>query len=334
MRIRGIIGHRAQIARLETLARGGRRPQSMIFSGPAGIGKRALAREFIASLLCKAGDPPCGSCPSCTQLRSGAHPDFMELAPNEKGSIPIGNEERREEGSIRWLIERLSRKALSGGYGVIIDGVESISIEGQNALLKTIEEPTESTCLILIASNRAGILPTIRSRCFEMAFYPLGEAELDELLGRQGIPHEKRSLIVPMAGGTLRCALPLADNETMEKLRAVCAEISAFLSRAEMIGQAFDNALKHIEAGVLLDILLNLYGLNMRQLARGEGAPQEYADLFINDMKGLSRILKILLALKRGQVNNLNLRIALKAMLYSIDTVGARAPLLDSAYRG
>lgn len=334
MRIRGIIGHALQIARLETLARGGRRPQSMIFSGPAGIGKRTLAREFIASLLCKAEDPPCGSCLSCAQLRSGAHPDFMELAPNDKGSIPIGNEERREEGSVRWLIERLSRKALSGSYGVIIDGMESISIEGQNALLKTIEEPPESTCMIIIASNRAGILPTIRSRCFEMAFYPLGDGELDELLGRQGVPPEDRRLIVPMAGGTLRCALPLADNETMEKLRSVCAEISAFLSRAEMIGQAFDAALKHIEAGVLLDVLLNLYGLNMRCLALGEGAPPGYADLFVSDIKGLSRILKILLALKRGQVNNLNLRIALKAMLYSINAGGARAPLLDSAYRG
>ncbi len=334
MRIRSIIGHKMQITRLEALARGGRIPQSMIFAGPAGIGKKALAREFISSLFCTADNPPCGSCAACARTRSGAHQDFIELAPNEKGSIPIGNEEKREEGSVRWLIERLSRKPLSGRYGVIVDGIESISIEGQNALLKTIEEPPESTCIILIASSRTEILPTIRSRCFEMEFFPLDDGELDAILGRQGIPREERERIIPMAGGTLRCALPLADAETMERVRSACAEISSFLSRGEMIGQAFDAALKHIGAGMLLDIALNVYGLNMRYLARGRSAPPEYTDVFIRDLESLLKVLKILLALKRGQVNNLNLRIALKAMLYSVQSGAACSPLLDNAYRG
>ena len=122
MNTAGIIGHERQLRVLSLLVKNKNTPHSMLFSGKSGIGKRLIARRFLAALFCTAGNPPCGSCPSCLQAgRAATHPDIIELAPDEKGSITIGDVDRSEPGTVRWLISRLSKKSVSGKYGVLID---------------------------------------------------------------------------------------------------------------------------------------------------------------------------------------------------------------------
>ena len=200
MNTAGIIGHSRQIKILEVLRRNDDIPQTILFSGKSGIGKKLVARRLLASLFCEAGDPPCLKCPSCLQAAGGTFPDIIELGPDEKGSIPIGDADRSEPGSVRWLIDRLSKKSISGTYGVLIDGAESISAAGQNALLKTIEEPQAGAHIIIITANRSLILPTILSRCMNLPFYPACAVRGEGGLRRRG--HGRRG--TRDGGGALR----------------------------------------------------------------------------------------------------------------------------------
>src|SRR5208337_5161192 len=133
MNTTGIIGHTRQLDILNLLFWNETIPHTMLFTGMTGIGKKLVARRFLTALFCAAEEPPCMKCPACLQAAGKTLPDIIELTPDDKETIPIGDTDRSEEGSVRWLIDRLSKKSLSGKFGVLIDRAESISIPGQNA---------------------------------------------------------------------------------------------------------------------------------------------------------------------------------------------------------
>ena len=96
MNFKGIIGHKKQLKRLELLYKNMATPQAILFSGISGIGKRAIALRYIKGLFCKSENPPCRACPSCIQIIKGSYPDMIELTPNEKGIIPIGDQKKSD----------------------------------------------------------------------------------------------------------------------------------------------------------------------------------------------------------------------------------------------
>ena len=176
-----IIGHERQQNILDTHIRRGRVSHAYLFSGAAHVGKARIADAFVISLLC-AKRPEgilasCGVCVGCRAVQSGSHPDIITLTSitKEKSRPHISVD------AIRSLRARMGQAALLGSYKIaIIDDASYLGREAANAILKTLEEPTGSTVYLLIASKRETILPTIMSRVWSMAFWPVSSTALEE----------------------------------------------------------------------------------------------------------------------------------------------------------
>lgn len=326
MNTSGILGHERQIALLAGMAARNRVPQTMLFAGMEGIGKRLVARRFLASLLCSRPDGPCLACRSCSMIENGTHPDFIELSPNERGVIPIGDESRREEGTVRRLIERLSRRSVSGVTAVVVDGVDRITEEGQNALLKTIEEPPSSARIVLLASNSSRIPLTILSRCLALKFHAPGEDGVRAFLAGRGVDPATASLAAPFSGGSFSMALSFADEGRRDGVLALCRETARYLRAGDVFDPPLEKPGKANGTEALLDALVNFYRWNLVLLETGGTLPAEFADIALGERDTLFGLVKILLALKKGLSHNLNFRIGLKGMLYSLYPGGESAP--------
>ena len=333
MNTNGIIGHERQIKLLDLLLASGKIPQTMLFSGMTGIGKRLVARRFLAALFCRSADPPCLACPSCLQAAGGVHPDIIEMGPDEKGAIPIGDADGSTPGSVRWLIDRLAKKSISGTYGVIIDGAELISLPGKNALLKTIEEPQSGSRIILVTAGRSLILPTILSRSMYVPFSPLGHDEVKAFLASSpGGAIDDPDLVAELSGGSLEAALLLCGEDTLAAIAGICGEISSHPGSGKGLELDIAPLQKKLGTDLLISILVNVYrGLLLSELAGT--APHPFLEaLGAGDRDRTVKIIKILLALRKGLANNLNIRSALKGMLYAIDGMDDFGlPRLDGA---
>ena len=146
----GILGHDDVAARFRLGLERGRLASSFLFVGPPGIGKRRFAFGLSQVLLCgvrpEAAMDPCGTCPSCVQVRSLTHPDLEYVRkPDDKAFLPlellIGDKEHRGRAG---LCHRLALKPFMGGRKVaIIDDADFLNPEGANSLLKTLEEPPQ-----------------------------------------------------------------------------------------------------------------------------------------------------------------------------------------------
>lgn len=328
----GIIGHTRQLKVLDLLRSGGTLPATMLFSGRTGIGKKLIARRLLASLFCDGGDPPCLGCPACVRIAGGTFPDLIEIGPDEKGTIPIGSADRSEAGSVRWLIDRLSKKSVTGTYGVLINGAECISTGGQNALLKTIEEPQEGAHIIIITANKSLILPTILSRCMDLSFNPLSGAEVRRVLDTGGSTPAGSGLAAELSGGSVETALLLSDDAILSGTAALCGEISACLNRGESLRLDLTAIQKKISIDQLLTVMLNIYRAILVAAIGGGPLDPFLAEVRVDDRQKLTKLIKILLALRKGLANNLNIRGALKGMLYSIESIDELGlPRLDRA---
>jgi DNA polymerase-3 subunit delta' len=293
-------------------------PHSILFTGLRGIGKRLIAERFISSFICKDSTPPCGICSLCKQIAAGVFPDFILLERNEKGRIPVGDKDKKISGTVRWLIEKLSLAPSTDKYSVIIDGVDTISEIGQNALLKTIEEPYSNTNFVLISDSRTGILPTIISRCIEIPFQPLKNDELLSILKIKEIIKDKSEFLVSISGGSAEIAIKLHDDNIFNDLSRLCAVISKSVKGDNEI-------LKYPEFEFISDneflliVLINIYSLMVREDIKKDlrTIPE---DIRLNS-EDATLTLRILLAIKMGLKNNLNVKNILKGFMYSLQRV-------------
>jgi hypothetical protein len=317
----GITGHKKQMDLLEIMLKKNTIPQALIFHGIGGIGKQLVARRFLNAMLCGEENAPCLRCSTCLQFNNDICPDMVQVDPGKNGTIPIGDPDKKEEGSVRWLVDFLSRKSESGRCGVIINGIERVSREGATALLKTIEEPQEGTCIILISENRSQVLPTILSRCMDISFSGLYHDEIDLLLSREGIEGKYRELAIKISGGSAGLATLLNDEEVMDPVLEICSEISTCVNgKAGRLHLDFNSILKKVDISQLLNILQNIYRYIFISEIESRGTGSELSAIKIEDPDLLKKLIKIFLALREGLANNLNIRNAMKGMIYSMQT--------------
>lgn len=203
-----IVGHEQIKEHLQTAIRDEKPFHAYIFQGDVGVGKETMARAFAAGLQCKGqGDKPCKECVSCHQAESGNQPDIIWVT-REKASL--GVEEIRQK-----LCNTMDIKPFSSPYKIyIVPEAETMTVEAQNALLKTIEEPPEYGVVILLTSNISELLPTIQSRCLTMEFRPLSTLAVEEYLRRQcQIPDYLAKASAAFAQGNLGKAVRYASSE-------------------------------------------------------------------------------------------------------------------------
>jgi DNA polymerase-3 subunit delta' len=144
-----------------------RLPHSLLLLSPPGLGAEQLANWSAALALCESlGSRPCGVCASCRLLSSDSHPDsYLVRLEEDAQQIKVDQ--------VRGLIESLSLKSYRGGYKVgVIEGAEALNANGANAFLKTLEEPTANTVLIMIARPSHRLPATIASRCLRLILTP------------------------------------------------------------------------------------------------------------------------------------------------------------------
>jgi DNA polymerase III subunit delta' len=148
---------------LRTAAAAGRMPHSLLLLSVPGLGAEALAHWATGLALCESSDPrPCGVCASCQLLRADSHPDAHVVRLEEDA-------QQIKVDQVRELIESLSLKSYRGGFKVaVIEGAEALNANGANAFLKTLEEPTANTVLIMIARPNHRLPATIASRCLRI----------------------------------------------------------------------------------------------------------------------------------------------------------------------
>jgi DNA polymerase-3 subunit delta' len=213
-------GHEAALAVVTRAVRSQRPPHALLLVGPRGVGKTTLALDLAAGLLCLADDPtmrPCRECSACRKVAADGHPDLHLLQPEGAG-------EQIRLGQVQQLATDLALTAMEGRFRVaVITAAQRLNLDAQNALLKTLEEPGPSTCLILCADDAAPLLPTVLSRAARLRLAPPPVEALTRRLIDHGLaaPAQARALAIA-AGGCPGLALRLA------------AEPEAVLARARL----------------------------------------------------------------------------------------------------
>jgi DNA polymerase-3 subunit delta' len=223
------IGNNAAAGLLRASLGRGQVAHAYLFTGPDHAGKRTLALTFAAGLLCaapwKAGRP-CGGCKTCLQITKHTHPDVRLVEP-EPGRRGVTIEQVRQlEHAAGLRPYQADRKVL------ILTNVEAMPEAAANALLKTLEEPPDDTILLLTASDVSQVLPTIASRCREVALRPVPAAEIEAALAARGVEAERAALLARLAGGRPGWALTaLAEPAWLETRTEQIERLERLLAR-------------------------------------------------------------------------------------------------------
>lgn len=194
---------------------GGRLAHALLLSGPQDCGKVELAKKFLASVLCLEDSyPACGHCRSCQLMASGAHPDGHTITFEEH---PKTGELRKELviGQIRQLTRALFlTNTFSRRKAALVYPVEAMNLNTANALLKTLEEPTGETVMLLVSHDPARLPATIRSRCQDLHLrLPEPQAALRWVSARTGSDADRAALALEAAAGSpLRAERMLNDG--------------------------------------------------------------------------------------------------------------------------
>ncbi len=226
-----LIGHARPIQILRSIVDTKKIPNALLFVGEEGIGKKSAAMIFIKTLLCRnnssihepskvqnkeqseALSPPCNGCLSCKKIESGNHPDFISIAP-------LPDEASIKMEAIAAMQEQLIYPPIESPWKIVlIDPAEKITMQAQNSLLKTIEEPPAYVLLILIASKIDLLAPTLVSRCQRILFSPLALSQIETILmERRGWAQSEARFAAAWTGGNLGEALTLdlADTHQTE----------------------------------------------------------------------------------------------------------------------
>ncbi len=250
-----ILGQHWAISYLSGAVSKGRLPQTMIFSGPAYVGKETTAIALASLLLCERGSG-CGECVSCRQVLSYQHPDLHYFFPcpaswyQDKpgaGEVIIsradpGNRLGEPLGDPNHVISidavrRMTRIASRSSFGgrakvFVIRNADRMKEEGQNALLKLLEEAPADTYLILLSASPGGILPTVRSRAHRIRFSSLNERDWIVIFTCIREVEEQRALLLyRLSGGSLAKGASLLEEESTEE-RLLALDLVSGASRA------------------------------------------------------------------------------------------------------
>ena len=200
-----LLGNEQLKENLRTSVGRGRISHFYLISGPAGSGKHTLARLLSAAILCQSTHKPCLSCPACRKVMGSTHPDCITVEDPEHKNVAV----------------KIVREARADMYVMPNEGSRKIyifpqelGVEGQNALLKILEEPPEYGVFILLSDNPEKLLPTVRSRCTELRLTFLPEPVLRQALEKKFPQADRESLAAAMlrSGGYLGQAQSLLQD--------------------------------------------------------------------------------------------------------------------------
>ncbi len=224
-----IRGNTPLVEQLRRSAASGRSSHAYLFLGGAGAGKRLIANTFAKALQCEGEKRPCDSCKSCHAFNHGNHPDVIYFQPLKNGKT-YTIEDVHEQ-----LLETVDLKPFQYEKKIyIIEKADTLNIQSQNALLKTLEEPPAHAVFLLLAERAEAFLPTILSRVVVMKIRPLSAETIADYLMQAGHLAEESHILSAYAQGRIGQALELVEDEDFREMRQdILGKLEALPSMSE-----------------------------------------------------------------------------------------------------
>ena len=320
-----ILGHEQIKEHFKNAVETGKVSHAYILSGEAGMGRKSLANAFALSLLCEKGKPePCMQCHACRQVLSGNHPDLIYVTHEKPASI--GVDEIREQINNTIMI-----RPYSSYYKIyIVDEAEKMTVQAQNALLKTIEEPPSYAVILLLTENANSLLPTICSRCVMLKLRNIKDQLVKRYLMEQlQVPDYKADVCTAFAQGNIGKAAMLAGSEHFNEIKDEAVRLLKNIDTMEL-GDLVE-AVKRISAYKIeitdyLDILMIWYRdvliykatMNIDRLIFGEEIDSIRERAKKSSYEGIETILEALEKAKARLRANVNFDLVMELLLLTI----------------
>ncbi|SET59869.1 DNA polymerase III subunit delta' [[Clostridium] polysaccharolyticum] len=323
-----VIGHEQVIEHMQMAIEKDRISHAYILNGENGSGKKMLADIFAAALQCEEHEKnPCGKCKSCLQAGSGNHPDIIKVL-HEKASISV--EDIRTQ-----LNADIEIKPYSSKYKIyIVADADKMTEQAQNALLKTIEEPPAYGIIMLLATNKNKLLPTILSRCVTLDLKPVStELIRDYLMKEYQVPDYNAELSARFSQGNLGKAVRYSTseefNESKDKILHLLKYVESMqvyeiLEGVKQLGEHKMDIYDYIDIMMLWyrDILLYKASGNPNQLLFRSEYPYIKRQAEKIGYDGIEKVLRAMDKAKERLRANVNFDIAMELMLLVIKENG------------
>lgn len=227
-----VVGHNDIIQYIKNAVKSGKISHAYILNGEKGSGKRLLAKLFAMSLQCQNpqedGDG-CGECQSCKQTMHDNQPDIIRVTHEKPNSISVDD--------IRGQINNdIVIRPYSSKYKIyIVPEADLMTVQAQNALLKTLEEPPAYAVIFLLTENAEVLLPTIRSRCVMLKLRNVKDTLIKKyLMEQRQIPDYKADVCVAFAQGNLGRAIMLAESDYFNEIRESAVHLLKYIDEMEL----------------------------------------------------------------------------------------------------
>lgn len=253
-----IYGHEQIKEHLQNAIKLNKVSHAYIFNGGAGSGKKMMAGIFAKALQCeRKGEEPCCKCHSCIQSETDNQPDIIRVHHEKPGSI--GVDDVREQ-----VIGDMQIKPYSSRYKIyIIDDAEKLTVQAQNALLKTIEEPPAYGIVILLTTNADTFLQTILSRCVRLDFKPLSDSMVTEYLQKQyDLSDYECRFAAAFAQGKIGRAVTIATSKEFSQLKEEVLHVIRYakeMTTAEIMAEVKNIANYKLTIDDYLDLMAMWY---------------------------------------------------------------------------
>lgn len=277
-----------------------------MFEGPSGVGKNTMARELATTLL------------EMENLLNS--PDYIEITP-DGNSIKIAQ--------IRKLQSDILVKPYKSYKIYVIDEAQKMTVEAQNALLKTLEEPPKYAIIILITNNKESLLDTIKSRCEIIKFTPIPLVEVADYLTQTGVDKNRASLLANFSRGSMQKAIELSESEDFHIMRdEVQKYVETFLTGSMLDIMDIQSSIEKYKDNItnVLDLLVNYFRDIMMVKENVDSSMIINLDrlVFIKNMSTkitysqLSKIIDIIEETKNKLRSNCNFNISIQVMTLNI----------------
>ena len=277
-----------------------------MFEGLSGVGKNTMARDLATTLL------------EMENLFNS--PDYIEITP-DGNSIKIAQ--------IRKLQSDILVKPYKSYKIYVIDEAQKMTVEAQNALLKTLEEPPKYAIIILITNNKESLLDTIKSRCEIIKFTPIPLVEVADYLTQTGVDKNRASLLANFSRGSMQKAIELSESEDFHIMRdEVQKYVETFLTGSMLDIMDIQSSIEKYKDNItnVLDLLVNYFRDIMMVKENVDSSMIINLDrlVFIKNMSTkitysqLSKIIDIIEETKNKLRSNCNFNISIQVMTLNI----------------
>ncbi len=324
-----IIGQEQIKEHLQNALSTGKVSHAYIINGERFSGKEYIAKIFAMALQCERdGIEPCQECHSCRQALSDNQPDIIRVTHEKPGSIGVDDIRAQINGDITIKPYSSPRKIY------IVNEAEKMTVQAQNALLKTLEEPPAYAVILLLTSNVNAFLPTILSRCVVLNMKPVADEKVKKYLMEElQIPDYKADVCVAFARGNVGKAKQLASSEDFEKVKEEALALLKYVQDmdvTEMIAAIRKISEYKLDVNDYMDILTIWYRDVLLFKATGDANHLVFREELSNirrvagrtSYEGIEKVIRSLEKAKSRLDANVNFDLAMELLLMNMKEYG------------